>query len=279
MPPPETLLARGRTADVYADGPAWVLKLFHPPRNLAFARFERSRALAGQAAAQAAGLPAAAVGDAFTVAGRAALRYGRLDGPPLAAEVMRRPWRAAAVGRTLAEVHARLHAAPLPPNVQGEAELPALRARLDARLEHRAVPPDLAAAARAALAALPDAPAVYHGDLHPLNILMTPAGPAVIDWLDAAAGHPLADVARTGVLLREHGRIAAPHAAAEWAVRRTLHAAYLRRYRALAAGRFPASMWGGVYRRWWGVIAAARLAEEIPHAAGWLAAQARAALR
>jgi aminoglycoside phosphotransferase (APT) family kinase protein len=41
---------------------------------------------------------------------------------------------------------------------------------------------------------------VCHFDFHPLNVLVAPDGWVVIDWLTAAAGPPLADLARTLVL-------------------------------------------------------------------------------
>lgn len=42
---------------------------------------------------------------------------------------------------------------------------------------------------------------VLHLDLHPLNIIMTPSGPSLIDWCNARAGDPAFDVATTFVLM------------------------------------------------------------------------------
>jgi len=44
------------------------------------------------------------------------------------------------------------------------------------------------------LAQLPIANTVCHGDFHPDNIMLTPTGPIVIDWIDATQGHPAADI-------------------------------------------------------------------------------------
>jgi aminoglycoside phosphotransferase (APT) family kinase protein len=41
---------------------------------------------------------------------------------------------------------------------------------------------------------------VVHRDLHPMNVMMTAAGPVVIDWANASAGDPAFDVADTWVL-------------------------------------------------------------------------------
>jgi tRNA A-37 threonylcarbamoyl transferase component Bud32 len=42
---------------------------------------------------------------------------------------------------------------------------------------------------------------LLHMDLHPLNVILSPSGPVVIDWTNAARGNPLVDVAATWVLL------------------------------------------------------------------------------
>jgi aminoglycoside phosphotransferase (APT) family kinase protein len=42
---------------------------------------------------------------------------------------------------------------------------------------------------------------LLHLDLHPENVLLGAAGPVVIDWTNATAGPPLADVAQTWVLI------------------------------------------------------------------------------
>jgi len=44
---------------------------------------------------------------------------------------------------------------------------------------------------------LPDGSALCHNDYHPGNIIKSPDGLIVIDWSDASAGDPFADVART----------------------------------------------------------------------------------
>jgi aminoglycoside phosphotransferase (APT) family kinase protein len=48
---------------------------------------------------------------------------------------------------------------------------------------------------------LPQGAALCHFDFHPDQVLMTQRGPVVIDWMTAFRGHPLADVARSCVLL------------------------------------------------------------------------------
>ena len=41
---------------------------------------------------------------------------------------------------------------------------------------------------------------IVHLDLHPANVILSPAGPVVIDWANARRGEPLLDVAFTWVI-------------------------------------------------------------------------------
>jgi len=70
-----------------------------------------------------------------------------------------------------------------------------------------------------------------HGDYHPENVLMTRTGTLIIDWFTATCGNPLADVARTSLLLEAAELPASP--LAQWLLglaRAVVHRAYLRRY-------------------------------------------------
>jgi aminoglycoside phosphotransferase (APT) family kinase protein len=51
------------------------------------------------------------------------------------------------------------------------------------------------------LAQLEDGTSVCHGDYHPDNVMLTPKGPVIIDWLTAGYGNPHLDMARTVLLL------------------------------------------------------------------------------
>jgi aminoglycoside phosphotransferase (APT) family kinase protein len=52
------------------------------------------------------------------------------------------------------------------------------------------------------LDALPDGDRLCHGDYHPANLLLGSTGPVLVDWTNASRGDPMADLARTRVLLR-----------------------------------------------------------------------------
>ena len=185
-------LARGNTAEIRALGNGRVCKLYDDPEAVESARYEaRATRLANDA-----GLPVPAVDGVATVDGRPGVVLERVDGPSLLDDLEGRPWTLASGARTLADLHARIHGRRAP-------DLPPLTDRLRARIERAS---DVSAAVReralAVLASLPDDDRLLHGDLHPGNVLLGERGPVVIDWLDASAGPPAADVARTRLLLR-----------------------------------------------------------------------------
>lgn len=216
----------GRTAEVFAWGEGRVLKLFHPSHPEPWGEAEHRLT----AAASEAGLPAPRVYGLEHVGGRLGIVLERLEGPSLLQIVAARPWQVVAVARQLAEVHAAIHAR----RVEG---LRPLREHLRWRIDHSELPEQLRTRTEAALARMPPGDAVCHGDLHPDNLVVTRRGPVVIDWSELSAGHPLADVARTSLMLRiaspAHGRIGL----ALQLGRRLLHAVYLRHYLKLTGRR------------------------------------------
>jgi len=50
------------------------------------------------------------------------------------------------------------------------------------------------------LAAVGDGDRLLHLDLHPANVILSPAGPVVVDWTNARRGEPAFDVAVTWVI-------------------------------------------------------------------------------
>ena len=212
----------GRTAEVFAWGEGRALKLFRPWVPAPWVEHERRVT----AAAHDAGLPAPAVFGLEEAMGRRGIVMERVEGPSLLQLVQAHPWRVTSVGRQLAEVHAALHARCAP-------GLPSLPERLREGISRAALCAPVQRRAEAALGRLPAGEAVCHGDLHPDNVVLTRRGPVVIDWSEAAAGHPLADVARTSLMLRIASPVHGPVGPLVEAGRRLLHRAYLNRYLAL----------------------------------------------
>ncbi len=161
-------------------------------------------------------------------------------------------------------LHAEMHAHSAP-------GLPSLRERLRAKLQAaEPLPDDLKEGAVNALERLPDGDRLCHGDFHPENVLLTPGGPIIIDWVDAARGHALADVARSYILIA--GGSLPPRKVAAWIDgwgRKRLVNAYLKQYFALRPDDQDR------LSRWIPVIAAARLSEGIAEEESTLMAVAR----
>ncbi len=93
----------------------------------------------------------------------------RINGPSMVAAIERRPWNIRRYGTILADLHRHLHDIPAPDFVP--------------------------------LAPVGRGDRLVHFDLHPLNVIVGPAGPVVIDWTNAAKGDPAADVGLAWLLL------------------------------------------------------------------------------
>lgn len=125
---------------------------------------EREAKLMQHVAAQ--GFPAPRVQDVR--AGGAELVMERIDGPTMLDVMGRRPWTFRRNAARLAMLHQRLHeiAAPdwLDPFPGGGGS-------------------------------------IVHLDLHPLNVILSPKGPVLLDWTNARSGVGEADVALTWLVL------------------------------------------------------------------------------
>lgn len=189
------LIGAGRQAEIFAWDAGRVLKLYRraEAERDAYAEAEYTRL------AHAAGAPVPAVYETVSVEGRPGVVYERIEGPTMLSRLIAQPWRVNALARQMAEVHAQLHRCP------GEG-LPSQSTRLSGLAGWIETRSDFTPALRETLVrvvnALPEGDRLCHGDLHPDNILLTERGPRVIDWMNAWCSHPLADVARTSIILR-----------------------------------------------------------------------------
>jgi tRNA A-37 threonylcarbamoyl transferase component Bud32 len=152
------LLAQGRDCDIFDVGGGAVLRRSREGNDQS-----KEARLLEHAAAH--GIPVPRVHE-LRDDGRE-LVMERVEGPNMAQAIEKKPWSARSLGRTLAELHAAVHALPV----------------LDD------------------LARLPEGDAFLHFDLHPQNVIMAPGGPIIIDWANSCIGRPGDDVARAWVLM------------------------------------------------------------------------------
>lgn len=259
------LVGLGRTAEVFALGDDRVVKLMRPAFPDAEAELE---ARAAQRVTDA-NLAAPRFHGLVRIDGRVGLVYDRVDGPSMLDELLRDPTRADTLARLMAELHAEMHA-------RTAGTLPSLAEGIRHAIERATsrIGDDIRSAALRRLEELPDADALAHGDLHPGNVILTSAGPRVIDWLTASRGPDAADVARSLFLVADSvvpPDLPATDARTLQTLRKAFAATYLARYRELrrvgaeeiAAWRLP--------------MLAARAAEgvdgELPHLLRLIAAE------
>ncbi len=186
-----TPIAIGFTAEIFAWKNGLVLKLFN--RGIARSTVEYEANLTRLV--HATGLPIPAEGEILEFDDRFGLEYERVDGISMLQAMMQQPWKFGAFAHQLAELQARLHKIKLP-------ELPSLKEKLERKIRGAVMlPENIRQAALQALERLPDEDWLCHGDFHPNNILLTSSGPVIIDWIDAARGSPILDMARSTLLI------------------------------------------------------------------------------
>jgi hypothetical protein len=243
-----TPIAEGRTAEIYPWGEDHVLKLYRDgfPRDWVDHEARVARVIVE------AGIPTPAPGAIVEAQGRRGIVYERVTGISMLDDMQARPWTLLRHARDLARLQVQVNHLMAP-------ELPAYRDDLAQRIGQA---PDLPDALRARVLklvpALPDGQALCHGDLHPDNVLISPEGPVIIDWMTAKAGDPWADVARSSLIMTV-GIAAAPMPISPLVrlFSGLYHRIYLRTYVNVNRGS------GDEHERWLPIVAAARLNEGI----------------
>jgi uncharacterized protein (TIGR02172 family) len=260
------LIGQGRTAEIYTWGNRQILKLFIPgfPVDLICRERQTNRLV------YEAGLPAPAVGEIVELEGRMGIVCERVDGPSMLHALVEKPWLLARMARQLAELQVAIHS-------RTGTDLPSQQERLKSEIGRA---PRLSAGTKKrvlqVLEHLPDGNKICHGDFHPDNVLMAARGPVVIDWLDAGRGNPLADVARSALLLGVGSLPPGTGLFRGWLIqsfRRIFRALYLRRYFQL----WPFAQ--AQMKAWLLPVAAARLVEHLPGEEDQLVRLVEAALK
>jgi thiamine kinase len=250
-------IAVGGTAEVYYWDPGWVLKLYFDWCEPGIADFERRIA----SAVCATGLPIPTVGEIIHVNGRMGLLYENCNALSMDADIKEHFFHRPSHARKMAELHAEMHAKPM------KADISSTHRRLEQKIrDAKPLPENLRDAALKALETMPDGDRLCHGDFHPGNILLGRSGPVIIDWIDSSIGSPLADVARTSIML-----LGAATTVSSIFLRKgitLLHTVYLRRYFQLRPGGYDE------YHHWLPIVAAGRLNEGIDDQDDWLLVQA-----
>lgn len=250
-------LALGRTAEIYPWGDDQVLKLFHTWFSSKDIAYEQriSNAI------HAAGIPVPAVGEMIRVDGRDGLIYQRLEGKPMVDLLRKRPWLVYKYAHQTAMLHKLMH------DTSVQVDIPHQKEVLTRKIKAAgSLPNDHKGKLLNTLQRMPGGECLCHGDFHPGNILVSSCETSIIDWIDSTLGNPLADVARTTILMLGTADRQVDSKILRSFVR-LYHHIYLKSY----FHHDPGSQ--EEYRRWLPIVAAARLSEEIHELEGWLVDQ------
>jgi len=244
-------VATGNTSEVFRWTSTTVVKVLRPgiPQECAAQEADVARW------AHAAGLPAPAVDGIVEVDGRPGIVFERIDGRPMWDLMQATPSELTHMVESLVGLQASLHAA------APVGALPSLVVRVRFKIEAvTALPAEDLAESLMLLDQLPIGSALCHGDMHPANILMSSRGMVVVDWFDAATGHPTADLARSSLLMRppmSSRAVSAFLGGATRAFLTRLHDTYLDTL--IARGLHDAAP----FATWEAILAVARLAEPV----------------
>lgn len=244
-------MARGNTSDIWPWTPQTVVKVLHPgiPRHWAAIEADITWRV------HAAGLPVPAVEGVVEVDGRPGIVLERIEGETMWEHMKATPATAHDCIESIVGLQAELHAT----TVEG---LPDLGRRLGSKIDEAVqIPARDRRMAQTMLAELPRGTALCHGDVHPANVVLAERGLVILDWFDAATGYPLADVARSSLLMRP------PVSRWSWPMHLSgattgfldrIHCEYLR----ALARRGLVDAEG--FARWEVVVAVARMSEPVP---------------
>jgi uncharacterized protein (TIGR02172 family) len=245
------LIGTGRTAEVFAWGDDRVLKLFMDwcPHSW-IAREEGFSRVVYES-----GLPVPAVEGIIEVDGRRGIIFERVEGRSMLEEMGAKPNEAPHYAEILAELHTTIHSHEIP-------DLPSLRDMIERNIHQaKTLSDEERTRALHVLAQRNDGTSLCHYDFHPENVIMSPRGPVIIDWMSACQGDPHADITRT-LLMSQGFLFAIPpdwHAALQSFIDR-----YLARYREIREISLTE------LKAWRLPIVIARLNDNIPHEREWL---------
>ena len=216
----EQPIAQGRTAEIYAWGEGRVLKLF----RAGYARSACQHEFSIAQAVHHSGVPAPAVLAQTQLEGRHGIIYERLDGRTMLSALTEQPERLLEMAHKMADLHRQIHQCTA-------IGLPRWHDKFNQALSQAKLSDVQKSAIAQRAAALPEADKVCHGDFHPDNIVITPAGLRAVDWNNAFSGHPLADIAWTSLVFQagEAPQGSDPQLTAMKMARATFLEAYLQR--------------------------------------------------
>jgi uncharacterized protein (TIGR02172 family) len=214
------------------------------------------------------GFPVPEVGELVEIDDSMGQVYEKIEGKTIAEELLSitNPGSEIVIklAYEFAEAHAKIHSFE-----DIRVEMPQQK-ELFVSVLHRTevLPTDLRNEILKAIEEMPAGDRVCHGDYHPYNIIRSQRGLIVIDWNNSHLGDPIEDVARTKLILTGFSLMVPTDGRAMDRFTR----AYLERYFAMHSED------QAQIEKWWPIVSAIRLLDNIPEIRDWLLEQIRMGL-
>jgi aminoglycoside phosphotransferase (APT) family kinase protein len=184
----------GRTATIFRYGANQVIKLFRAnfPNQAITEEFEIGRSL------NKTGLSVPTTHQLLNIAGSSGISLDFIEGRSMLQNLASKPWMVLPYAKRMAKLHYEIHQAK---NIEAKYIKP-LKESLTAKITRVALlNEEEKTTILSHLSKLKDGSALCHGDFHPDNIIMSKGGLVTVDWITARIGNPVADAARTWLLL------------------------------------------------------------------------------
>jgi uncharacterized protein (TIGR02172 family) len=185
------MLSKGRTAEIYRLDGKKVLKLFYEDFPLSAVELEYGNNLQ----IQSTGLKIPEAFGLYKMNGRYGIVYEKISGNSMLIEMFSNIEKNSEYMLMLAEVHSEIHKNSLD---KLTSHIERLKRDID---ESSVLSRPEKDRLLIKLKEVTHKEKLCHGDFHPDNVIISERGPVVIDWITAVKGDPVADIARTVLLI------------------------------------------------------------------------------
>ena len=184
----------GRTATIFRYGQKQVVKLFKPtfPRKAIDEEFQIGLALNHCV------LDIPQTYEIVDLNNDKGIILDYISGSPMLNNLAKKPWMVFIYSKLMARLHFQMHTTSISQN----QSIPLLKESLSDKISRVSLlSQEEKELVLSHLSTLKNGSSICHGDFHPDNIIISKDRLVTVDWITATIGNPLADVARTWLLL------------------------------------------------------------------------------
>jgi thiamine kinase-like enzyme len=187
-------IGAGRTATIFRYGRDQVIKLFKSnfSQHAINEEFEIGRSL------NLSGLSIPTTYEIVEVDHSKGILLDFIEGRSMLQNLASKPWLVLRYAKNMAHAHFKIHRADLEGN---KCLKPLSKSIADKISRVSLLTSEEKTAILSCLSCLPGGSSLCHGDFHPDNIIVSKDRLVTVDWITATLGNPIADVARTWLLL------------------------------------------------------------------------------